>query len=79
MIGLFRSLVQVWRSRAWYDIPLALLGLALLFMGLSFYALVSWVGAPVMPYTGLAVAAIGLWIGFIRKFTDVLRTRRGEH
>ena len=60
----------------WYDIPLALLGLALIAMGLSFYTLVSWVGAPVMPYTGLAVAAVGLWIGFIRKLVDMLRSRR---
>jgi hypothetical protein len=69
--------ITAWRSRDWYDIPLALLGMALMLMGLSFYALVSWVGAPVMPYTGLAVAALGLWIGFLRKLWDVLRTGRG--
>jgi hypothetical protein len=50
----------------WYDLPLALLGLALLVFGSSFYLLVSVVEAPVMPYTGLIVAILGLWIGFIR-------------
>jgi hypothetical protein len=76
MSGPLRSMIWAWRTRDWYDIPLALLGAALMLMGLSFYTLVSWVGAPVMPYTGLAVAAFGLWIGYLRKLFDVLRTHR---
>ena len=76
MSGPLRRMISAWRSRDWYDIPLALLGAALMGMGLSFYALVSWVGAPVMPYTGLAVAALGLWIGYLRKLWNVLRSRR---
>ena len=72
-----RIALDAWRSRDWYDIPLALLGLALVVMGLSFYLLVSWLQAPVMPYTGLAAAAVGLWIGFLRKAWDVLRKHQG--
>ena len=76
MINPFHAAFAAWKSRDWYDIPLAFLGMAMMLMGLSFFALVSWVGAPVMPYTGLAVAAVGLWIGFMRKYWNMLRTRR---
>ena len=71
-----------WPSRRWYDPPLALLGFGLLLMGGSFFALVAWVGAPVMPYTGLVVAALGLWIGFIRPLRNASTTesvRELEH
>ena len=61
-----RVIQRSWRERHWYDLPLAILGTGLLLMGLSFFVLVTWVGAPVMPYTGLAVAMLGLWIGFLR-------------
>ena len=60
---------------SWYDLPLALLGLALLVFGSSFYLLVSVVEAPVMPYTGLIVATLGLWIGFIRPLRGWLQTK----
>ncbi len=61
---------------SWYDLPLALLGLALLVVGGSFYLLVSLVEAPLMPYTGLMVAALGLWIGFIRPLVAWLQANR---
>ena len=53
-------------QRKWYDAPLLLLGLVWFFFGLGSYILVSSVGAPVMPYTGLIIATLGLWIGLVR-------------
>ncbi len=47
--------------RQWYDGPLAALGLALIGVGLPFFVLVYSVGAPVIPFAGLLVAALGLW------------------
>ena len=63
-----QTLKQRWATRRWYDLALAALGFGLLCTGGSFFTLVAWVGAPVMPYTGLAVAILGLWLGFIRPF-----------
>ena len=76
------TLKQCWVDRQWYDLPFAVLGCGLLFMGGSFFTLVAWVGAPVMPYTGVAVALLGMWIGFIRPLRRTARqetTRDLEH
>ena len=60
------SLRQAWRARRWYDLPLLILGLLFALLGGTFFVIVSSVGAPLMPYGGLAVALFGLWVGFIR-------------
>jgi len=53
-------------SRRWFDLPLAILGLALTVLGGCFFVFVYAIGAPVVPYGGLVVAAFGLWIGLLR-------------
>ena len=46
---------------AWYDRILAVLGLALIGVGIPFFVLVYSVGAPVIPFVGLLIATLGLW------------------
>ena len=57
---------RAWVHRHWYDTTLLILGLFWIFTGLSFYILVSWVEAPLMPYVGLVIASLGFWIGLFR-------------
>ena len=53
-------------GRRWFDLPLALLGLALIVLGSCFFVFVYAIGAPVVPFGGLIIAAFGLWIGLLR-------------
>ncbi len=61
--------------RQWYDRTLAALGLALIGAGVPFFVLVYSVGAPVIPFAGLVIAALGLW--FLAGHR-VSRDRRGR-
>jgi hypothetical protein len=59
-------LKRAWRGRLWYDTPLAILGLLLTLLGSTFFVFVYTIGAPIVPFGGLAVAGFGLWVGLLR-------------
>ncbi|MGB0588495.1 MAG: hypothetical protein ACPGU1_02335 [Myxococcota bacterium] len=60
------GLRHAWRTRRWFDLPLAILGVMLTVLGMAFFIFVSSVGAPVVPYGGLAVSIFGGWVGIVR-------------
>ncbi len=49
-------------SKDWTRRPLGCLGLAFLAVGIPFFVLVYSVGAPKVPFLGLVVAALGIWL-----------------
>ncbi len=55
-------------KRPWYQLTLALFGLALIAVGLPFFVLVYSIGAPVVPFAGLLIAALGAWFLFLHRF-----------
>ncbi|MDP6945282.1 MAG: hypothetical protein QF464_14130, partial [Myxococcota bacterium] len=57
---------RAWSARQWFDGPFALLGLALTVLGSTFFVFVYSIGAPVVPFGGLVIAAFGVWIGLLR-------------
>ena len=59
-------LTRAWRHRRWFDGPLFILGLCLTLFGGTFFALVGFIGAPIIPYGGLCVAGFGVWLGVLR-------------
>ena len=59
-------LKQTWKDRQWFDLPLAILGVMMMLLGSTFFVIVASVGAPVVPFGGLAIAIFGLWIGVLR-------------
>ena len=65
-------------KRPWYELPLALLGLALIAVGLPFFVLVYSVGAPVVPFAGLLIAGLGFWFLFIHRFISKDRSDSGK-
>jgi|SaaInlStandDraft_2_1057019.scaffolds.fasta_scaffold291998_2 hypothetical protein len=69
------GLKHAWQNRRWFDLPLGLLGVMLMVFGTTFFVFVASVGAPVVPFGGLAIAILGLWIGLVRP----LRRRAPPH
>jgi hypothetical protein len=58
---------RAWRDRAWYDVPLTVLGLAFLalsvvFSGASAFAF----SVPMVRYGGLFLLVLGLWMVLFR-------------
>jgi len=60
------KLREKWRQRLWFDLPLTILGLVFMLLGGTFFIFVASVGAPIVPYGGLAIALLGLWLAIIR-------------
>ena len=54
------------RKRTWFDTPLTVLGTMFLLFGTAFFVFVASIGAPVVPFGGLAIAMLGLWLVVIR-------------
>ena len=64
-------------KRPWYQLPLALFGLALIAVGLPFFLLVYSIGAPVVPFAGLLIAGLGCWFLFLHRFISPESSHQG--
>ena len=61
------GLLRAWRQRAWYDVPLTVLGLALTALAILFWIETSFAfSATQIRYGGLFLLALGLWMLVIR-------------
>lgn len=61
------GLRRAWRGRAWYDVPLTVLGLALVTMAVVFWIETAFAfSVPMVRFGGLFLLAIGLWMIVIR-------------
>ena len=61
------GLLRAWRQRAWYDVPLTVLGLALTALAILFWIETSFAfSVPLVRYGGFFLLAIGLWMVVIR-------------
>ena len=61
--------------RGWYELPITLLGVVLALLGYGFFALVTFSGAPWVPWIGFAVGSYGAWLAVGRR---LLSRRRGS-
>ena len=73
-----RGLRHAWRTRQWFDLPLAVLGVTLMVLGMAFFIFVASIGAPVVPFGGLAVALFGGWVGVIRPIRRTMLSAHSE-
>lgn len=61
------GLPRAWRQRAWYDVPLTVLGLAMTALAILFWIETSFAfSATQVRYGGLFLLAFGLWMVVIR-------------
>ncbi len=60
--------------KTWYELPITLLGLALMLLGYASFVLVSIAGSPRMPWLAFAMGTYGAWLAIGRR---LLARRRG--
>ena len=71
-------LKQTWKDRQWFDLPLAILGFMMMLLGSTFFIIVASVGAPVVPFGGLVIAILGLWLGVLRPLRRQMSTDQSD-
>ncbi|GEM_PF-6036918 len=60
--------------KRWFDLPLTVLGVAMMLHGFSFWILVTLAGAPWVPWIGFGLGVYGAWLAVGR---HVISRRRG--